>query len=316
MRIVSLLPSATELICALGLEKQLVGVTHECDYPHSIVGLPVVTRSLIPAGLPSGEIDTLVKSQLTDDTALYSLHMPVLEALKPDLIVTQALCDVCAVAADEVNAAACGLPGNPQVVNLEPMRLSEVFDTLELLGEAADCATQAKRVRAALEARVDAVRERSAGLRQRPRVAMLEWIDPLFNAGHWTPELVDFAGGEECLGNPFAPSTEVAPQDLIAAAPDLIFIALCGFDITRSLRDVPRLENLDGWETLPAVRRHQVYLTDGNAYFSRPGPRLVDSLEILAHTLHPTIFSLPQGLTAPTRPLLKELQNPAQKRAS
>ncbi|MEM0953570.1 MAG: cobalamin-binding protein [Pseudomonadota bacterium] len=312
MRVVSLLPSATELICELGLEHQLVGVTHECDYPHSIVGLPVVTRSRIPAGLPSGDIDALVKSQLTDDTALYSLNMPVLEALKPDLIVTQALCDVCAVAADEVNAAACGLPGQPQVINLEPMRLSEVFDTLEALGEAADCRAKARDARAALEARVEAVRERSAIIKQRPRVAMLEWIDPLFNAGHWTPELVAYAGGDECLGNPFEPSTQVSPQALIDAAPDVVFVALCGFDIARSLQDIPLLSKLTGWDTLPAVCNDQVYITDGNAYFSRPGPRLVDSLEILAHTLHPDVHPLPSGLEKPVTPVLRQ----EQKRAS
>ena len=287
MRIVSLLPSATEIICALGLRNQLVGVTHECDYPDSVAGLPVVTHSRIPAGLSSGEIDGLVREQLTGNDALYTLDMPVLETLRPDLIVTQALCDVCAVAADEVNAAACALPGQPEVINLEPMRLSEVLDTLERVADAAGCAARGRVVRAGLQARIDEVAGRSQALDEPPRVAMLEWIDPLFNAGHWTPELVSIAGGRECLGNAFAPSETVSFEQLLASEPEVIAIALCGFDMTRSLRDVPLLTEHPGWRALPAVQADRVFLLDGNAYFSRPGPRLVDSTEILAHALHP-----------------------------
>ncbi|MFK7831503.1 MAG: cobalamin-binding protein [Congregibacter sp.] len=303
MRIVSLLPSATELVCALGLREQLVGVSHECDYPESVKALPSVTRSKIPPGLKSGAIDALVQTQLTTDNSLYSLNMPTLAALKPDLIVTQALCDVCAVSADEVNAASCELPGRPAIVNLEPMRLSEVFDTLELLGEAAGCSQKARQKRQVLESRVERVRERSATLRDRSRVVVLEWLDPLFNAGHWTPELVDYAGGIECLGNPFAPSQTLSDTALCEVNPDVVFIALCGFDVPRSLQDVPRLESIAGWSDLAAVQHNQVFLTDGNAYFSRPGPRLVDSLEILAHALHPNLHALPDGLPIAIRPL-------------
>ncbi len=289
MRIVSLLPSATEIICALGLREQLVGVTHECDYPASVVGLPVVTHSRIPAGLSSGEIDGLVREQLTGNDALYTLDMPVLESLRPDLIVTQALCDVCAVAADEVNAAACSLPGQPEVINLEPMRLSEVLDTLERVSEAAGCTARGRQVRAELQARIDSVAERSLAVPEPPRVAMLEWIDPLFNAGHWTPELVSIAGGRECLGNPFAPSERVSFARLQASEPEVIAVALCGFELSRSLEDIPLLADHPGWRSLPAVQADRVFLLDGNAYFSRPGPRLVDSTEILAHALHPHI---------------------------
>ncbi len=289
MRIVSLLPSATEIVCALGLRDQLVGVTHECDYPASVRGLPVVTRSRIPPGLSSAIIDGLVREQLSGADALYTLDMPTLHQLRPDLIVTQALCDVCAVAADEVNAAACELPGQPQVINLEPMRLSEVLDTLERVADAAGCSARGRSVRTELEARIDALTTRSQAVIRAPRVAMLEWIDPLFNAGHWTPELVTIAGGVECLGNPFAPSEQVSFDRLQAARPDLIAIALCGFDVQRSLQDVALLEQHAGWRDLPAVLNDQVYLLDGNAYFSRPGPRLVDSAEILAHVLHPAL---------------------------
>lgn len=279
-----------------------MGVSHECDFPDRVRRLPSVTRSKIPGGLASGEIDALVQTQLTSDKSLYSLDMPTLAALRPDLIVTQALCDVCAVSADEVNAASCDLPGRPAVVNLEPMRLSEVFDTLELLGEAAGCLARAREVRALLERRVEAVRARSAAVHDRPRVAMLEWLDPLFNAGHWTPELVEYAGGNECLGNPFAPSQTISDKALCVSNPDVVFIALCGFDVARSLRDVGRLPKIDGWADTTAVRNDRVFLTDGNAYFSRPGPRLVDSLEILAHAIHPSLHPLPEGLPAALRP--------------
>ena len=298
MKIVSLLPSATEIICTMGLREQLVGVTHECDYPPSVRGLPVVTRSLIPKGLGSREIDDMVRSQLSSEQALYSLRQDVLAQLQPDLIVSQALCDVCAVASEEVERVACELPGRPRVINLEPARLEEVFATITLVGDAAGQPALARRTVNALQKRVDAVCRRSASIAaaQRPRVAMLEWLDPLFNAGHWTPQLVAMAGGTDCLGNIFLPSTTTSLEQLQASQADVIFIALCGFSVERSLQDVELLNAQKHWQQLPAVRNGRVYLTDGNAYFSRSGPRLVDSLEILAHTLHPEVHPLPEYL--------------------
>lgn len=302
MKIVSLLPSATEIICSMGLRENLVGITHECDYPASVQGLPVVTRSLIPKGLDSQSIDQLVRSQLSTQKALYSLRMNVLAQLKPDLIVSQALCDVCAVAADEVERAACELPNQPRVINLEPSRLEEVFATISLVGDAAMQPEAARRTVTALKKRVDAVCRRSDSIAttQRPRVAMLEWLDPLFNAGHWTPQLVAMAGGIDCLGNIFMPSATTSWEQLQACEADLIFIALCGFDIQRSLQDVALLKQHEVWQQLPAVRNNRVFLTDGNAYFSRSGPRLVDSLEILAHALHPKTHPLPAFLEPAT----------------
>src|ERR687887_564356 len=195
MRIVSLLPSATEIVCALGLEEHLVGVTHECDFPPSVRRLPAVTRTLIPTDATRGEIDALVRQRLRTGCALYTLDLPVLEALQPDLIVTQALCDVCAVAEDEVAAAACTLPGRPPVINLEPQRLSEVLDAIRQVAQAAGAAAAADALVARLQARVDTVAARSARLSYRPRVALLEWLDPPFCCGHWSPELVRLAGG-------------------------------------------------------------------------------------------------------------------------
>jgi iron complex transport system substrate-binding protein len=296
MRIVSLLPSATEIVCELGLGESLVGVTHECDYPAFVRELPKVTRTLVPHDAPSGEIDALVREKLKGSRALYSLDLEVLERLRPELIVTQALCDVCAVAESEVTAAACSLPGSPRVVNLEPMRLAEVFDCLRMVGEAAGVPERAGEVVARLEARVAAVENATRGVAERPRVALLEWIDPPFGCGHWSPEIVRLAGGVEVVGREGEPSRTTPWPEFVAAAPEALVVACCGFDRERTRQDLPLLASYPGFRELPAVRARRVYLLDGNAYFSRPGPRLVDSLEILAHALHPERCPLPAGL--------------------
>jgi iron complex transport system substrate-binding protein len=300
MRIVSLLPSATEILCALGLEADLVGVTHECDYPPFVRALPKVTRTLIPHDASSRDIDTLVRERLQSQRALYTLDLPVLRALQPDLLVTQALCDVCAVAQAEVTAAAGSLPGQPRVLNLEPMSLEAVFATLLEVGRAAGCEPRAHRVVAALQDRVRQVAERTGtiALPLRPRVAFLEWLDPLFVGGHWTPALVELAGGVDVLGKVGEPSRTTPWEALLAAVPDVLFIACCGFTAQRALADLPILERQPGWRDLPGVRAGRVFVTDGNAYFSRPGPRLVDGLEIMAHCLHPALHPLPAGLPA------------------
>jgi len=301
MRIVSLLPSATEIICALGLEDQLVGVTHECDFPASVRQLPKVTHTLIPAEAPSGEIDLLVRKRLQADRALYTLDLPVLKALQPDLIVTQALCDVCAVAETEVRAAACTLPGSPRVINLEPETLSAVLASMRQVASSAGVDRYAEEVIAALTARVEAVAARTASLRHRPHVLLLEWLQPPFSCGHWSPELVRLAGGLEGLGREGRPSRTLHWDEIMAWQPEVVVIACCGFSVERTLHDLPPLEAVPGWQDLPAVRAGRVYVTDGSHYFSRPGPRLVDSLEILAHTLHPELHPLPNGLPWPVR---------------
>jgi iron complex transport system substrate-binding protein len=301
VRIVSLLPSATEIVCALGLEDELVGVSHECDYPPFVRRLPKVTRALIPAEASSGEIDRLVRQRLQADRALYTLDLPVLRGLRPDLIVTQALCDVCAVAEDEVRAAACALPGGPRTINLEPRTLSEVFAAIRQVAEAAGVAQRAHEVVGGLTARVEAVAARAAGWRHRPRVALLEWLDPPFSCGHWSPELVRLAGGVEGLGVEGGPSRTLRWDEVIAWQPEVVLIACCGFGVERTLHDVPSLGLVPGWHNLPAVRSGRVYVTDGSHYFSRPGPRLVDSLEILAHALDPGTHPLPAGLPPPLR---------------
>lgn len=303
VRIVSLLPSATEIVCELGLGDRLVGVTHECDFPEFVRDLPKVTHTHIPVDASSAEIDRMVRERMRggadERQALYSLDMPALEALAPDLIVTQALCDVCAVAEREVNTAACSLPGAPRVLNLEPETLEEVFESMRAVARVADGiegttarSAAGEEAVARLKRRVDAVvarcRERSAAVRTPPRVALLEWLDPPFSCGHWNPELVRLAGGVEVLGRAGERSRTVTWADVAAAAPEVVVIACCGFTEERTRQDLPLLECIPEWKSLPAVQADRVFIVDGSAYFSRPGPRLVDSVEILSRAIDST----------------------------
>jgi len=301
VRIVSLLPSATEVVCSLGLEDKLVGVTHECDYPPSVRRLPKVTRTLIPTDAESAEIDRLVVERMRTQEALYTLDMLMLEQLRPDLIVTQALCGVCAVAEGEVQAAACALPGRPRVVNLEPTSLDEVLASVAQVAAAAGVAERASEVVGALRRRVDAVAARSAAVNDCPRTLLLEWIDPPFSCGHWSPELVRLAGGVEGLGREGEPSRRVRWEEIRDWQPEALVIACCGFDVERTLHDLPILVAQPGWSDLPCVRNDRVYVVDGSAYFSRPGLRLVDSLEILAHALRPDVHPAPTHAPAALR---------------
>ena len=298
MRIVSLLPSATELICGLGLRQQLVGVSHECDYPNSVIGLPVLTSSRIPQGLDSGSIDHLVTEQLKSDQALYDLNIDVLTSVRPDLIVTQALCDVCAVSGNDVARAVGSLPNNPDVINLEPNCLTDVLDTVELLAEAADCVKQGQIYLRELRYRISQVNNKSSviNLSDKPRVALLDWLDPIFDGGHWSPEIIELAGGIACFGNKKEPSQRRSWNDLIQARPDIIFIALCGFNVERSMQDVEDFFSSQEFSVLRDQVGSKIFLVDGNAYFSRPGPRLVDALEIMANAIHPLIHKLPINL--------------------
>jgi iron complex transport system substrate-binding protein len=301
MRIVSLLPSATEIICQLGLRDQLVGVTHECDHPASVQGLPKVTKTLIPTEASSGEIDALVRDRMDAQSALYSLDMEMLERLQPDLIVTQALCDVCAVSEEEVRSAACLLPNGPRVLNLEPETLGDVLDCVREVGRATGIPERAEAVVAELQARVDAVTSRARAVRTRPRVALLEWLDPPFSTGHWNPELVRLAGGEDGFGREGQKSITLQWQQVIDWQPEVVLIACCGFTAERTMRELGVLRDVAGWEEVPAVRTGRVFVTDGASYFSRPGPRLVDSLELLAHVIHPEVHDLPDWVSAPVR---------------
>ncbi len=300
MKIVSLLPSATEIVYALGLGDALAAVTHECDYPPEVKQKPVITQSILPSGLDSSEIDAAVRGQLDQSHSLYTIDRALLAEIQPDLILTQQLCDVCAVSYNDVQAAVRALPRpGPRVLNLEPNSLSDVLDTIRLVGQAAGREEEAKRVLTGLRGRAENVRQRAGQAGTRPRTVLLEWIEPLFGGGHWDPELVETAGGVDAVGRMHEPSTQVSWETVRDFAPEVLIVAQCGFGVERSAQDMPRLEALPGYSDLPAVRAGRVYLVNGSDYFSRPGPRLVDSLEMLASLLHPDLFGPLQ--TSPAR---------------
>jgi iron complex transport system substrate-binding protein len=282
-----MLPAATEIVGALGLMDQLVGVSHECDYPEEANRRPRVTHCEIHGqGLASEEIDRWVSDRLSAGGPLYTLDEPALRELAPDLIITQRLCDVCAPAYGSVAALAAALPSRPRVLNLEPKSLADVFGDIRAVAAAMGHPEQADEVCLGLERRVAAVADRVAGS-ERPTAFVMEWAEPIYNAGHWTLELVRLAGGSAVLCREGAPSARVPWDDLRAADPEVVVIACCGHGVERTVQDLPRLEALPGWHRLQAVRAGRVYVADGSAYFSRPGPRLVDTLEILASAFHP-----------------------------
>ncbi|WP_322512633.1 cobalamin-binding protein [Chloroflexus sp.] len=291
MRIVSLLPGTTEIVCALGLGDHLVAVSHECDYPPEVRGLPVVTRSLLDQEeSSSSEIDMAVRERARSELSIYLLDMELLNALQPDIILTQALCDVCAVPLRQVEAVTAG--GSAQVLSFEPTSLAGIFGSIKAIGRALGVIERAEALVNDLAARVERVRIRAAQATYRPRVACLEWLDPVFGPGHWTPELVLLAGGQPVLGIAGERSQRVAWTDVIACAPEVIIAMPCGFTLERAVAEASAiLPQRAGWHALPAVRAGNVFAVDGNAYFSRPGPRVVDSLELLAELIHPDLFA-------------------------
>ncbi|MEE8271496.1 MAG: cobalamin-binding protein [Alphaproteobacteria bacterium] len=290
-RIVSLLPSATEIVCALGAGDRLVGVSHECDFPPAVRGLPVLTAPRVAANRPSRHIDRDVKALLRDALAVFRIDEPALAAAAPDLVLTQSQCEACAVSLDQVErAVAACLAADVRVVSLQPGTLGEVWDDIgrvaAALGRPADGAALA----AALRDRVAGLARRAGGQAGRPRVACIEWLDPPMTAGNWVPELVAAAGGEPLLAVAGRQSDWLAWDELVAADPDVVVAMPCGFDIARCRGELPALTARPGWADLRAVRAGRVVLADGNGYFNRPGPRLADSAEILAEILHPSAF--------------------------
>jgi iron complex transport system substrate-binding protein len=290
MRIVSLLPSATEMLCALGLEDQLVGVTHGCDYPRAVDRLPRVTSTGIPKDASSAEIDRLVRERRAAGLPLYDLDTGLLARLRPDLLVTQGLCDVCAVPDATARDVARGLPGRPAVVSLAPRTLADVFANISELGQLTDREVRAASLVNDLRRRVDAVRVGAEELERRPRVSLLEWLDPLYACGHWTPELVSLAGGIEGHAEAGAASRVLGWEEVLAWQPEVMVIACCGLDTAETDRQFPPVTRRPGFLDLPCAATGRIFAVDGIAYFSRPGPRLVDSLELLAHLLHPDRF--------------------------
>lgn len=281
MRIVSLLPSATEILFGIGAGGEIVGVTHECDYPAEALALPKLTSASEPELSTPREIDRHVRAALHAGSSLYQLDAALLATLEPDLIVTQELCAVCAVSYDIVATAAKRLRSDPRVVSLEPATLADVFSTIRFLGEITGRAGQAAQLVAALETRVAAL-ERDATRRRQPRTLMLEWTDPPMSAGHWIPELIELAGGAPILAHPGANSQRLDWNEIAAADPDAVVVAPCGFDLRKTKSAIAELDTVGAWRSLRAYRTGRVLALDGNAYLSRPGPRLIDATEILA----------------------------------
>lgn len=293
MRICSLLPSATEIIFALGAEDLLVGVSHECDYPSATARIPKVTRSNIPSGLSSKQIDSAVSSNLETAGSLYELNLPLLEELQPGLVITQRLCDVCAVSFDRVQEAVAVLESQPQVLNLEPYSLDDVLSNIRVVGNAIDRGSTAADLVASLQLRINAIRYKTRSLAYKPGVFCMEWVNPPYCGGHWMKELVDIAGGRDDLSNDRRPSYRIDWNQVLEFAPEVVVLTCCGFDLHRCMQEAEILATFKGVLGLPAAKAGRIFATDGSAYFSRPGPRIVDSLEILAHLIHPEVFPPP-----------------------
>jgi iron complex transport system substrate-binding protein len=284
MRIVSLVPSATEMLFALGVGSDVIAVTHECDYPPAARELPKITRDVLEPGLTAAEIDAAVKERTLAGESIYELDTETLHDLRPDLIVTQALCSVCAVSYDDVRAVAEEIDSHPRVIALDPHTVGEILGDAGTLAQAIDHRDAAVELVQDAAARIDRVRVATRRT-QRPRVAALEWLDPPFAAGHWTPQLIEYAGGEDVLGFAGEQSEERSWEELAAAQPDVVIVMPCGYDAEIAHREAEMHR-----DELGAVGAGEVVAVDAASYFSRPGPRIVDGLELLAHILHPELF--------------------------
>src|SRR5215203_5526578 len=308
MKIVSLLPSATEIVCALGLEENLVGITHECDFPESVAGKPHLTASRIShETMSSSEIDHAVRSQLDGHGSIYDLNTALLREINPDLIITQELCEVCAVSYETVEKAARTYTADAHVVSLEPNTIAGIFDNIRLVGELTNTTEKAEEVVKDLRNRLDKIQERIAEAEINPksqipnpksRAFMLEWLEPPFSPGHWVPEQVEIAGGISLLGKKGEKSVTTTYEAIFESKPETIVLIPCGYytsDILRQMEDTYFPAN---WREIPAIQNGEVWALDATSYFSRPAPRVVDGAEILAKIFHPEIFGEPAGAEA------------------
>lgn len=292
MRIVSLLPSGTEIVCALGLGEALMGRSHECDFPHWVQSLPACTQSHIPAQADSLAIHENVTQRLERGLSLYAVQKEVLQSLQPDVIITQAQCDVCAVRLSDVeDAVASWLGKRPQIISLAPTRLSEVWQDIQRVGDTLGVSQQACVLLEEIQTRIHQVQQAVQSAEHRPRVGCIEWLNPLMASGNWVPELVELAGGQNCFGTAAQHSPWLSSEDLIAEDPERLILMPCGFSIPQTLAEWGSLQNTLPWKNLSAIHYGRLTVVDGNQYFNRPGPRLVDSLEILAEALHPKLFA-------------------------
>jgi iron complex transport system substrate-binding protein len=295
VRIVSLLPSATEILYALGLADSVVGVTHECDFPPEAAKKPPLIRPRVDPAAPPAELDRQVRDLVSRGESIYSVDDVLLRSLAPDLIITQDLCHVCAASPDDLAAALSRMPFAPQVLSLQPQTLAGVWDDIRKIGEATRRLPEADRLASSLDRRVAqieaaveaATKAAAAPATSRPRVACLEWLDPFYVGGHWIPEMVTCAGGADLFGQVGSPSFRIAPEQVVDARPQVIVIMQCGYGVARNRDDYHRTKFPNGWSDLPAVRSRRVFAVDANSYFSRSGPRLADGVAILAHLFHP-----------------------------
>jgi iron complex transport system substrate-binding protein len=300
-RIVSFLPSASEMVCALGLEDSLVGVTHECDYPDLVKSKTIVVRNVLPLEtMTQREIDQAVAQRIREGQSLYQIDEKLLASLAPDLILTQNLCQVCAPSGNEVSQVLKALPHQPEILWMTPQSLSEIFDNLRDLGAAVAQTEKAETLIADRRARLEKLKSKTARLENRPRVFCMEWLDPVYACGHWVPEMVKIAGGTDEIGSDGGESVRVSGEQLAEWAPEVLVLMPCGFNLQQTMKQVWQhfgpyssfaAENSAAFYNLPAVRQGRVYAVDANSYFARPGPRVVEGTELLAHLFHPEHFS-------------------------
>jgi iron complex transport system substrate-binding protein len=287
-RIVSLLPSCTEIVCALGCAGQLVGRSHECDFPPEIVSLPVCTSARIDSTASSAKINSQINSLLQRALSIYEVDAPRIERLRPDLILTQDQCEVCSVSQADLRKA---LPHAPEILSVSPRRLADIWKDMQSVAEAVGAGVEGRDRLLDLKSRVVDVIQKTCMIKKRPSVACVEWLDPLMAAGNWVPEMVDLAAGREVLGIAGKHSAWLEWETFARLDADVIILMPCGFDLERTRRESPALTNRAGWGDLRAVKSGSIFITDGNHYFNRPGPRVVESIEILAEILHPKLFS-------------------------
>jgi iron complex transport system substrate-binding protein len=291
MRILSLLPSATEIAYALGLGEELVGISHECDYPPEARTKPIISTSDVRRTLRSDEVHRAVGSHSHSAHSLYRIDEQLLQEVSPDIILTQELCSVCAVPVSQVREAARILAGSCRILSLEPETFRQILDSILAVGEVTGREARARQVVEALDKRIGRVSSTGSSARTRPRIFCMEWMDPVMAGGHWIPEMVRLAGGTDNLGHDGRPSTVIEWAQVAEYSPEFLVIMPCGYKVPRSLAEVDRLASRPGWYRMPAVRDGRVYIVDSPAYFSRPGPRIVNGLEILAQIIHPELFS-------------------------
>jgi iron complex transport system substrate-binding protein len=295
MRIVSLLPSATEILFALGFDKEIVGVSHECDFPAQARTKRVVIHSRLPHDAPPLEIDRLVREYVARGESLYSVDAEALAELEPDLIITQDLCQVCAASPDDLATTLARFPAPPEVLCLNPQDLGDVWRDILWVGEATCRGHEAETLLKKIGTRLGELECQLDSVEHRPRVAMLEWLEPFYVAGHWVPEMIEVAGGKDALGRKRTPSFRVSAKDAIDAAPEILLIAQCGYSAQQARDEYRAMSFPEEWSAMPAVRNSRVYALDASGYFSRPGPRLMTGIEALAKILHPGVGVSPEA---------------------